>query len=92
MITQYETYIKTIKRSLNNQHYNDESNLDMIINYNSKRELHHVVETEPWNSYKIKEIYKIKENILNEIANGADEQETLNKYLNDVSSIISFVF
>ena len=31
MITQYETYIKTIKRSLNNQHYNDESNLEQMM-------------------------------------------------------------
>ena len=30
------------------------------------------------------EFNKIKENILEEIKNGADEQETLNKYLNDV--------
>ncbi len=30
------------------------------------------------------EFNKIKENILEEVKNGADEQETLNKYLNDV--------
>ena len=34
------------------------------------------------------EFNKIKENILNEIANGADEQETLNKYLNDVFAMV----
>ena len=34
------------------------------------------------------EFNKIKENILNEIANGADEQDTLNKYLNDVFAMV----
>jgi len=33
------------------------------------------------------EFNKIKENVLEEIKNGADEQETLNKYLNDVFAI-----
>ena len=34
------------------------------------------------------EFNKIKENILNEISNGANEQETLNKYLNDVFAMV----
>jgi hypothetical protein len=59
------TNIDTYSLALSGISNNEESNLDMIINYNSKRELHHVVETEPWNSYNIKEIYKIKENIFN---------------------------
>jgi len=34
------------------------------------------------------EFNKVKENILKEIKNGADEQETLNKYLNDVFAMV----
>jgi len=34
-----------------------------------------------------KEFNKIKESVLEEVKNGADEQETLNKYLNDVFAI-----
>jgi len=43
---------------------------------------------EKMNDEELKNAFnKIKENVLKEIENGADEQETLNKYLNDVFAL-----